>query len=172
MPPGQWLEVQRRLPRAPGLYAWWVDDAGADELTLGLGHPVQPGLVYVGQAGATRSRGGSSNNTLLGPIGAMHLGSNRRVSTLRRSIAGVLAIARRTEVSEADLTAWMNQHLRVSSIDVTDRDSIGALERQLFAEIDPPLNLRGLPNTPLRRRLSQLRRSGGSVGSEHATSAQ
>ncbi len=38
------------------------------------------------------------------------------------------------------------------------RAARGAVEGQLLAELDPPLNLRGVPPTPLRRRLSQLRR--------------
>jgi len=42
----------------PGLYSWWVDDAGARDLTEGLGHPVDSGLIYAGLAGATRSRSG------------------------------------------------------------------------------------------------------------------
>jgi hypothetical protein len=36
-----------------GLYSWWVDAAGAAMLAAGLDHPVEPGLIYAGQAGAT-----------------------------------------------------------------------------------------------------------------------
>lgn len=30
----------------PGLYAWWVDPAGAAHLQEGLGEPVTAGLIY------------------------------------------------------------------------------------------------------------------------------
>lgn len=51
--------------RMPGLYSWWIDEAGARELSLGLGNLVEPGLIYAGLAGATRSRSGQkSKNTL------------------------------------------------------------------------------------------------------------
>lgn len=53
--------------RSPGLYTWWVDGAGADHLTAGLGHPIQAGLIYAGLAGATKSGGSASSNTLWGP---------------------------------------------------------------------------------------------------------
>jgi hypothetical protein len=29
----------------PGLYSWWVDQFGADDLTRGLGLPVERGLI-------------------------------------------------------------------------------------------------------------------------------
>ena len=45
---------ESQVPAAPGLYAWWVDEPGARALTMGLGHPVGAGLIYAGQAGATR----------------------------------------------------------------------------------------------------------------------
>jgi hypothetical protein len=52
--PGQLLDAKRSLLTAPGLYSWWVDDAGAADLTAGADLSVQPGLIYAGLAGATR----------------------------------------------------------------------------------------------------------------------
>ena len=40
--------------RLPGLYSWWVDEAGAADISRGLGLPVKAGLIYAGLAGATR----------------------------------------------------------------------------------------------------------------------
>ena len=39
-----------------GLYSWWVDETGADELSEGLGHRVVAGRIYAGQTGATNGR--------------------------------------------------------------------------------------------------------------------
>jgi hypothetical protein len=40
--------------RVPGLYSWWADEGGAADLSRGLGLPVAAGLIYAGQAGATK----------------------------------------------------------------------------------------------------------------------
>ena len=52
----------QRVPRSdlasPGLYTWWVDDDGAAELAAGLGHPVDPGLIYAGGGRGASGRGG------------------------------------------------------------------------------------------------------------------
>lgn len=34
--------------RSPGMYSWWVDAAGAEDLAQRLGHPLAPGLIYAG----------------------------------------------------------------------------------------------------------------------------
>ena len=50
--------------RVPGLYSWRVNSNGAADLSRGLGVAVEPGLIYAGVAGATRSRSGrKSKNT-------------------------------------------------------------------------------------------------------------
>lgn len=61
--------------RQPGMYSWWVDGAGAATLSGGLGHRLEPGLIYAGLAGATHTKSGKeSSNTLWGRISGMHLG--------------------------------------------------------------------------------------------------
>src|SRR4051794_31321624 len=58
----------------PGLYAWWVDDAGAEELAQGLNVHIPVGRVYAGQTGATRWPSGTpSRSTLRTRIGRNHL---------------------------------------------------------------------------------------------------
>jgi hypothetical protein len=37
--------------KVPGLYSWWVDSAGAADLSAGLGLPLDLGLIYAGLAG-------------------------------------------------------------------------------------------------------------------------
>lgn len=145
--------------RVPGIYSWWVDDAGAADLTRGLGHLIEPGLVYAGLAGATRSSGAPSTNTLWGRIATMHLGKRHELSTLRRSLGSVLASAcGLATIDEAQLTLWMHTHLRVTAIPVADADTLGELETEVLAQLDPPLNLAKVGKTPLRDRLSSLRK--------------
>jgi hypothetical protein len=47
----------------------------------------------------------------------------------------------------------------VRTVRYDDRDTLGRLEELVLAEIDPPLNLQGMPRTALRTRLSRLRRA-------------
>lgn len=82
--PAQFLATNGVGLLMPGLYSWWVDGPGARDLTAGLGHTVEPGLIYAGLAGATRSRSGrKSTNTLWGRIRGMHLGGRHNFSTTR-----------------------------------------------------------------------------------------
>jgi hypothetical protein len=150
--------------RAPGLYSWWVDEAGAADLTRGLSHPVEPGLIYAGLAGATRSGGSTSSNTLWGRIATMHLGKKHEFSTLRRSLGSILAEASRQDaIDEAQLTAWMHAHLRVVLVPVVDADTLDELETAVLTELDPPFNLAKVAKTPLRQELSRLRKKYASV---------
>lgn len=145
--------------RSPGLYSWWVDKAGARELSEGLGHDIPAGLIYVGSAGATRSGGSRSGNTLWGRIMTMHLGKRHNFSTLRLSLGSTLAITRRWRViDEAELTGWMLAHLQVVIAPVSNADTLGVLESAILSELDPPLNIAKVPKTALRSRLSELRK--------------
>jgi hypothetical protein len=153
--------------RTPGIYSWWVDEAGAADLSAGLGHQIQPGLIYAGLAGATRSGGSSSSNTLWGRIATMHLGKSHEFSTLRRSLGSILASSHgQWTIDEVQLTRWMHAHLRVVPIPVADADTLGDLETQILAELDPPLNLAKVGKTPLRRRLTALRKQYSAVGAQ------
>ncbi len=142
------------------MYAWWVDEAGASDLTAGLGHRVEAGLIYVGQAGATRwPSGRRSSNTLQGRLVGMHLGSRADFSTFRRTLGAALGTSLGLEgPDDARLSEWMQEHLRVVVVPVPDGDVLGRLEQRLLERLDPPLNLQGRPPTPLRTSLSSLRR--------------
>ncbi len=153
--------------RAPGLYSWWVDEAGAADLTAGLGHQVDAGLIYAGLAGATRSGGSASSNTLWGRIATMHLGKKHEFSTLRRSLGSVLAHAYgQSTIDEGQLTRWMYAHLRVITIPVAGADTLDALETAILRELDPPLNLAKVDRTPLRQQLSALRKEHGGAAAK------
>ena len=145
----------------PGMYSWWVDAKGAQELTTLLGHSIEAGLIYVGLAGATHWPSGKrSSNTLWSRINLMLRGGKHEFSTLRKTIGAILASAEgRDEIDEIALTRWMDLHLRVLVVPYEDADSLGKVEQAILAELDPLLNLMGMPDTELRRRLKELRRA-------------
>ncbi len=157
--PSGFLATRGAGLRHPGLYSWWVDEAGALDLSRGFGQPVTAGLIYAGLAGATRSRTMKrSKNTLWGRIRSMHLGGRHEFSTFRLSLGSVLACAfEQPQIDEDALTAWMHEHLRLVTITVEDPDTLNDLETLVLGDLDPPLNLDKMPKTALRRRLSELR---------------
>jgi hypothetical protein len=157
--PSEFLEGQGAGLRVAGLYSWWIDAAGAADLSRGLGLPVSAGLIYAGLAGATRWPSGKrSTNTLWARIAGMHLGGNHEFSTFRRTLGAALASAAHSEsIDEGRLTAWMRDHLKVVAVPYEDADTLGKLEEAVLKALDPPLNLKGMSLTPVRGRLTQLR---------------
>ena len=151
----------------PGLYTWWVDDKGARQLSAGIGAAVDPGLIYGGQAGATKWPSGKRGRATLGSrINTQHLNGRVRGSTFRLTLAAVLYGALRLEASggkalepgsEDELSRWMLAHLAVATHAFPDADVLGVLEDVVLNELDPPLNLHGRPPSRVRRRLSTLR---------------
>jgi hypothetical protein len=150
-----------------GLYSWWVDGAGAAALSRALGVPVDEGLVYAGQAGATSEGRVTAGSTLRSRIGGGHLRGGIHGSTWRKTLAAVL----RDELalafddkdldprSQMDLTEWMRSHLRVAIWPISDRSLVAAAESAALAGLDPPLNLMGMSETPTRKALRQLRQA-------------
>lgn len=89
----------------------------------------------------------------------MHLGKKHEFSTLRRSLGSVLAHGNgQTTIDEERLTLWMHSHLRVVLVPVADPDTLDALESDVLSALNPPLNLAKVPGTPLRQRLTVLRK--------------
>ncbi|MGY1915859.1 DUF6884 domain-containing protein [Blastococcus sp. SYSU DS0973] len=156
VPPSEFLAAGRTASDRPGLYSWWADDQGADELSAGLGHRVLPGLIYAGRAGGVRPNGVRSTNTLWGRVATMHLGGNRDFSTFRLTLASCLTRPGEQSISEDDLTAWMQAHLRVATLPLP-ADQVTTGEARLLELTDAPLNLRDVPPTPLRKALSGRR---------------
>lgn len=169
VPAGEWPAGVTCLDR-PGLYAWWVDEAGAADLSCGLGAglTVAPGRIHAGQAGATKWPSGRAGADTLGErIGRVHLGGKVRMSTLRWTLAAILfdrlglqgqAAMLITPGSEQELSGWMREHLAVAVHPHDDRDTLAGLERAVLERLDPPLNVSGLPPTPLRERIAALRK--------------
>ncbi len=75
-------------------------------------------------------------------------------------LLGAVLAAQREErtIDEERLTTWMYEHLRVIAIPVADADALDQLETRVLGALDPPLNLAKMPRTPVRDRLTDLRR--------------
>jgi hypothetical protein len=152
----------------PGLYSWWVDALGARMLMDGLGQTITPGRIYAGQTGATKWPSGKTGAMTLGKrLGGNHLNGQVRGSTFRLTLAAILADPEQLVItapgrlardSERRLSQWMRQHLHVAVHPFADRDALVDLERRVLEELDPPLNLDGRSATPIRTRLTHLRR--------------
>jgi hypothetical protein len=156
----------------PGLYAWWVDEAGAADLTRGLAPgrdlTVDPGRINLGQAGATKWPSGRANDDTLGRrISEVHLGGRVRMSTFRWTLAAILfdQLELRGQgamlinaPSEQALSEWMRAHLSVAVHPHDDRDTLGGLEHALLERLDPSLNLTRMQPSPMRTRVTELRR--------------
>lgn len=163
---GEWPANFAGLDSA-GLYSWWVDPEGADDLAKGLGNHLLAGRIYAGQAGATKWPSGSRGSaTLASRVGGNHLRGKVRNSTFRLTLAAVLVEPLELELigskklspaSERRLSGWIEEHLEVAVHPYGDRDSLADLETRVLAELNPPLNLSGRGSTPLRNALSRKR---------------
>lgn len=152
--------LDRSVMDGPGLYSWFVDDSGADDLSRGLGAAVSPGLVYVGLTGATRwPSGRASGSTLRKRICSQHLRGRRSGSTLRRTLGAVLDATYDRVVEREALSRWMADHLSVVPIISADPHSLADLERQVVQALDPPLNLDHVGASAVRSSLTRLRAS-------------
>ena len=168
VPASEWPAGVTCLDR-PGLFAFWVDEAGAADLSRGLDLPLEAGRIYAGQAGATKWPSGKANDDTLGhAIGRVHLGGKVRMSAFRWTLAAILfgqlelqgqGAMLITPSSEQALSAWMRAHLSVAVHAHDDRDTLGGLERAVLERLDPPLNLEDhLPATSVRQRVAALRK--------------
>lgn len=162
----------------PGLYAWWGDEEAVRVISGVLGSSVGS-LLYVGQAGAaSRVAGKRSNATLVSRIRGQHIRAQTRASTFARTMAAVLrepmqldlaAPGLLTEHSRQRLSSWICEHLQVSVVRVPAPDTLTAVEDVVLAALNPPLNLDGMPRTPQRRQLSELRSRLGHPGPSAVT---
>ena len=168
VPASEWPAGAEGLDR-PGLFAFWVDEAGAVDLARGLDLPLDAGRIWIGQAGATRWPSGRVNSdTLGGRIARTHLQGRVRSSTFRLTLAGILfaqlelvvqASALLQASAEHDLNDWMSAHLSIAVHAHDDRDTLAGLEQAVAQRLDPPLNIDDyLPATSVRQSVIALRR--------------
>jgi hypothetical protein len=150
------------LPRAPGLYAWWVAP-GAIAGVEGPAHPTEDlELLYVGIA----PKGPASTATLRSRIRGQHLGGNIGSSTFRQSLAALLferhGWTTRSSGSHTQLSAehnralseWQRDHLRLAWV---ERDRPWTVENQVIELMQSPLNLAGNTSHALSARLRAQR---------------
>jgi len=150
----------------PGLYSWWVDAEGMDELSAPFSIRLPP-LIYAGQAGATSTRSGMTRAaTLRSRIGGNHLNGNVGSSTFRKTLTSVLfepldlrltAPGVLEGASNRNVSAWMRSHLRLTIAPHPDRTTLAVVEEAVLERLDPPLNLMGMSPSPVRTRLRELR---------------
>ena len=168
VPASEWPAGAEGVDR-PGLFGFWVDEAGAADLARGLDVPLEAGRIWVGQAGATRWPSGRVNSDTLGDrIARTHLQGRVRSSTVRLTLAGILfvqldlvvqASALLQASAEQDLSDWMGAHLSIAVHPHDDRDSLAGLEQAVVQRLDPPLNIDDyLPATSVRQSVIALRR--------------
>ena len=168
VPASEWPAGVEGVDR-PGLFAFWVDEAGAADLARGLDLPLEAGRIWIGQAGATRWPSGRANSDTLGErIARTHLMGRVRSSSIRLTLAGILfaqldlvvqASALLQASAEQDLSDWMSAHLSIAVHPHDDRDSLAGLEQGIAQRLDPPLNIDGyLPATSVRQSVIALRR--------------
>ena len=151
----------------PGLYAWWADETARHLISEVLRSDIPP-LIYTGQAGATKwpSRKRSSA-TLASRIQGNHINGNASSSTFRLTVSAILMSPLQLRVAEPGrldpedrrrVSDWIRKHLKVAIAAHVDRDSLKDLEEQILKVLDPSLNLQGMRSTPIRSRLSDLRK--------------
>ncbi|CCG04349.1 conserved protein of unknown function [Blastococcus saxobsidens DD2] len=158
VPPSEFLAAGRSASDRPGLYTWWADTQGADDLSAGLGHRVAPGLVYAGRVGGIRRQRRQLDQHPLGPGGHEAPGRQPRVLDLppdagRLPIPAPRAADRGIRPHDVDAHAPAGGRAGATA---GAGDGRGALLLQLSGA---PLNLRDVPRTPLRTTLSALRSS-------------
>jgi hypothetical protein len=120
---------------------------------------VRPGLIYAGQAGATSKKSGKiSRATLAKRLLRQHFNGSTKGSTFRRTIGSVLSASLGRRATKAEISQWMNDHLRVVPWPTADAGSLLSVERSVLREIDPPLNLDEVTPNPLRTELTRLRK--------------
>lgn len=166
MRPGEFPGALSGLDEA-GLYAWWVSEQGAMQLTDGLETLVKAGLIYVGQTGATNYKKRTNSATLRSRIAVNHIAGKISGSSVRLSLAAVLAddlglnlVAPKhlDKESEERLSRWMDECLTLAVFPFVDRSRLSDLEKLVIARLNPPLNLDDCPPTRVRSRLRGLRR--------------
>lgn len=145
--------------RQPGLYSWFVDEVGAEQLSEGLGAHVSPGLVWVGQAGALRPGSGLTGNaTLRTQIAWVHLGRSARLSPLRRILGAALSRVADSGVDTEDaLTDWMHTHLRIATSATIDPERLAERAETLTARLLPQLSAEHAPDPEVRAAVSRAR---------------
>jgi hypothetical protein len=157
-------EAVQRVPKEPGLYAFYGDEQAWSELGLSPAFDGQP--LYVGKA--ERSLNGRDVRT--------HFAKGKTgSSTVRRSLAALLAsdlalaavprnLAKRDGsanfaldvASEMRLSSWMEQRLSLATWSKPEDVILDEIETEVVRRLAPPLNLDKVGQS--RKRLREARK--------------
>lgn len=165
--PAGFFTRDKPAAKHPGLYSWWVDDEGR-ALLEGVLEEGLESLIYAGQAGAASRRAAKPSSATLGSrIITNHLNGTAYGSTFRKSISAILlgplglTVERPDHLTKVDnlrVSEWMRQHLSLVAVPYDDRETLHEIEGEVLRLLNPPLNLEGMSRTPVRDRLTALRR--------------
>lgn len=156
------------IPAEPGVYGWWFRRLPA---TIDVTRCERKGGLTLLYAGISPSRppanGKPPSQQNIRKRITYHYRGNAEGSTLRKTLGCLLADelgielrrvgsgTRRTfGAGEAALSQWMAGHALVSWITVPEP---WVLERELFNELDLPLNLQGNAHSPFHKVLTDVR---------------
>ena len=59
--------------------------------------------------------------------------------------------------SNTAMSIWIRTHLHVAIVPFPDRDRLADIEEAVLDQLDPPLNLKGVPPTAIRAALGAYR---------------
>jgi hypothetical protein len=152
------------LPRAGGLYAWWIVSQALAGVPANR-HPTlaELDLLYIGIAPS----GPTSKSTLRSRVIGNHMRGNIAASTLRRTLAALLIdVLALMPVENGDkvqlpkeqntqLGRWQHQHLRLTW---HAAPTPWLLECAVIAKLRPPLNLAANEDHAFYSTLSAARR--------------
>lgn len=146
------------IQEVAGVFAWHVDAEGARVLNRSLMLPVGAGVLHVGHAGAV-GRTDDVVTTVRHLVQTVQLHGRSRSSTFRAALATILHEPLRARgLDDPAVADWMQQHLRVVTWPMHDREAIRELAQHVVEELEPPLNVDHLRAVEVRRRLGELRR--------------
>ncbi len=147
------------IQEVAGVFAWHVDAEGARVLNRSLMLPVGAGVLHVGHAGAV-GRTDDVVTTVRHLVQTVQLHGRSRSSTFRAALATILQEPLRADgLDDPVVTDWMQQHLRVVTWPMHDREAIRELAQHVVEQLEPPLNVDHLRAGEVRRRLGELRRA-------------
>ncbi len=147
------------IQEVAGVFAWHVDAEGARVLNRSLMLPVGAGVLHVGHAGAV-GRTDDVVTTVRHLVQTVQLHGRSRSSTFRAALATILQEPLRAHGLDDPVVAdWMQQHLRVVTWPMHDREAIRELAQHVVEQLEPPLNVDHLRAGEVRRRLGELRRA-------------
>ncbi|MFY0526963.1 GIY-YIG nuclease family protein [Archangium gephyra] len=155
------LREQQVLPKKPGIYGWYFQGL-PKRVPISACHTIEGwSLTYVGIASSaqtlqrrisTHFTGNACGSTLRLSLGCL-LSSELDIQ-LRRASGSGKRLTFALDEGERKLSSWMATHARVVFVEA---EQPRTSEKELFRELNLPLNLEGNSQHPFHETLSNLR---------------